>query len=435
MHSDVILLLGRSVWTRNPDGWRRESFESGPGGAAATIERIGERLMERPPGDRILVFEPEGMAHQALETPKVSRKVFASLARVRSDFPVVDSESLGWGMEVPEATAAGGYSTLLHSELTPGLIRLKEACAREGHRIGAAWSAYTAAIACAKMGVPAGRARFLVILAAEFVAVATCITGKRSFRAWAAPMSERDWKAFSVLIGDSDARSSGAIGDPGLRRSGVAVVAEGEPKKLCPLWGELQGSGRVAAVMDFDAFASAVARIPVRHPANLAEAFPRPLNLDRYLTSALAVGLCASLAMGALDLGVRRQIRAEQMAASAQATELEGRVSALRRNRSEMLRLESEFPGDSPTAHPSAHAALVGLAGVIPDAVTLTSLKVGSDGVFEIEAMVVGPTFDPEGMRRGMAAIGFEPDAREGWVYDAPSGRLAIRGNLEGPRI
>ncbi len=434
MKPDIVLLLGRCVWARGAGGWRRESFEGGPAGAAAAVARLGELLTARPPGVRMLVFEPEGLAHQALETPKVSRGVFASLARVRSDFPVVGSESLGWGIEPPEATPAGGFSTLLHSELAPGLVSLRDACAREDSRMDGAWSAYTAAVACAKSNAMAGRARFLIILASDFVGVATCTVGKRSFRSWAGPMSERDWKAFSALIGDSDARSSGSIGDPGMRRGGIAVIADGEPKRLCPLWGELHASGRVAVVMDFDALASGVSRIPKRHPANLAEAFPRALNLDWYVASALAAGLCGALAMGALDLHTRRQIRSEDLADRARLAVLEDRITELGRNQREMLRLEGEFPGDADAAHHSTHDALVGLAVAIPDAVTLNSLELGLDGGFAIEAVVVGPSFDPEGLRRGLSLAGFEADAHEGWVYDAASGRLAIRGKLGGPR-
>jgi hypothetical protein len=434
MQPDVVLLLGRSIWTRGAGGWSRESFEGGPGGAAAAISRLGDLLAERPSGGRSLVFEPEGLAHQSLETPKVGRGVFASLARVRSEFPVVGSENLGWGIEEPEATPAGGFATLLHSELTPGLVRLRDACAQGGARIDAAWSAYTAAIACARSGAAAGRARFVIILAADFAGVATCTAGKRAFRAWTGPMSERDWKAFSALIGDSDSRSSGSIGDPGMRRGGIAVIAEGEPRRLCPLWGELHASGRVAAVMDFDALASGVVRIPRRHPSNLAETFPRALNLDRYVASALAAGLCAALALGALDVRARRQIRYEGLDDRARLAALEERISALGRNQREMLLLESEFPGDADKARRSTHDALVGLAGAIPDAVTLNSLELGVDGGFAIEAVVVGPSFDPEGLRRGLTLAGFEADAHEGWVYDAASGRLAIRGKLGGPR-
>jgi hypothetical protein len=434
MQPDVVLLLGRSIWTRGAGAWRRESFEGGPGGAAAAISRLGELLTERPPGGRSLVFEPEGLAHQSLETPKVGRSVFASLARVRSEFPVVGSENLGWGIEEPEATPAGGFSTLLHSELTPGLVRLRDECARGGCRIDAAWSAYTAAVACAKAGIPAGRARFLIILAAEFVAVATRTAGKRSFRAWTGPMSERDWKAFAALIGDSDARSSGSIGDPGMRRGGIAVIAEGEPKRLCPFWGELHASGRVAAVMDFDALASGVARIPRRHPSNLAEAFPRALNLDWYVASALAAGLCAALTLGALDVRARRQIRSEGLDDRARLAALEERISALSRKQREMLLLEREFPGDTDEARRSTHDALVNLAAAIPDAVTLNSLELGLKGGFSIEAVVVGPSFDPAVFRKGLTLAGFEADAHEGWVYDAASGRLTIRGKLGGPR-
>ena len=50
----------------------------------------------------MVVFEPEGLAHQAVDCPRVGHSVFATLARVRGEHPVVASESLGWGIERPE---------------------------------------------------------------------------------------------------------------------------------------------------------------------------------------------------------------------------------------------------------------------------------------------------------------------------------------------
>ena len=131
------------------------------------------------------------------------------------------------------------------------------------------------------------------------------------FRAWVGPMSDKEWKAFSTLIGDFEARSSPSMAEVVLRRGGIAVIADGEPKRLCPIWGEINASGRLEAVVSMEALVSAAARIPANHPANLAEAFPRPLCLNRYLVGTLSVALSVALAVGSFDISKRAQFRTE----------------------------------------------------------------------------------------------------------------------------
>jgi hypothetical protein len=434
MSPGIIILLGRGLWTRDAGAWRRESFEAGPAGRDAQFVRLEEILSGAPPRRWILVFEPEAFGHQTVETPKVSRSVFASLAKVRSEFPVVESDILGWGIEFPEAVQGGTYTTLLHAELTPGLALLREACSRMGSRLEAAWPAYTAAVACVQSSVPAARARFLLILAHDFAAVATCVAGKRTFKAWVGPMSERDWKALSALIGDADTRLSSSMADPGMRRASIAVIAEGEPSKLCPWWDEIHASGRVAAVMKMDALAEGVARIPKNHPANLVEAFPVPLDLNRCLAGATLAGLVAALLLGALVIRARGQLRREGESIDAQAAALEGRLEALSRNRDEMNRLRGEAPPDAGSVGVSRHEALVRLSAAIPDSVTLTSLSIRRDNGLEIEAMIVGPGFDSEALRHSLEKLGIVLSQVEGWAFNAAAGRLVIRGKLGAPR-
>src|SRR5580658_8780388 len=126
----IAILLGRTVWTRVAGDWKRRSFDGGSGMASPAILSRAEFLSGEPPARTVVVFEPEGMAHQAVDTPRVSRSVFATLAKIRNDHPVVMSEHLGWGIEPPESAQGGAFSTLLHSELSPGLIHLREACNR-----------------------------------------------------------------------------------------------------------------------------------------------------------------------------------------------------------------------------------------------------------------------------------------------------------------
>jgi len=149
MQSHVAMVLGRSVWTKDGESWRREVPEEPAAGATQAVARVCEMLSYARSGGTVLVFEPCAMAHQGVETPNVRRSVFATLARVRSEHPVVASEGLGWGIEKPELAPGGAYSTLMHYELAPGISHLCDACALSGSRPPTVWSAYTVAAACA----------------------------------------------------------------------------------------------------------------------------------------------------------------------------------------------------------------------------------------------------------------------------------------------
>jgi hypothetical protein len=434
MGSRVAILLGRTVWVRGGESWLRRSFGEGDGMTSPAVLYAAEILSGEPPGKTVLIFEPEGMAHQAVDTPRVSRSIFASLARVRSEHPVVNSERLGWGIEPPESTLGGAFSTLLHSELAPGLVHLREACIRGGSELAAAWPAYTAAAACVKSCVPPSHARFVLILTPDFVAVSTCGGGKRSFKGWVGPMSDRDWKAFSMLIGDFDARSSHSKTEAALRRGGIAVIADGDPKRLCPAWGEISASGRLETIVDIDALAESAARIPARHPSNLAEAFPRALCLDRCLVGGALIGASVAIALGALDLGLSARLRSEDEAFRKREASLGGRIEVLSKNQAEMIALRKEAQEQPGYVQLGRYFALTGLAAEVPDALTLTALSIGRDNSFEIDAIVVGAGFDPQSLRLSLERRGFKPAGQEGWAFDAASGRLVVRGKYGGPQ-
>jgi hypothetical protein len=434
MESRVAILLGRTVWARSGGSWLRRSFGEGAGMTSPAVLHAAEILSGEPPGKTVLIFEPEGMAHQAVDTPKASRSIFASLARVRSEHPVVMSERLGWGIEPPESTQGGAFSTLLHSELAPGLVYLREACIRGGSELAAAWPAYTAAAACMKPCVPPSHARSVLMLTPDFVGVSTCGGGKRSFKGWVGPMSDRDWRAFSMLIGDFEARPSHSMAEAALRRGGIAVIADGEPKGLCPIWGEISASGRLETIVDMDALAESAALIPARHPANLAETFPRALRLDGCLVGGALLGTSAAIALGALDLGLSARLRSEGESYRMREASLGGRLEILAKNQAEMTALRKEAPEQHGYMQFGRHNALTGLAADVPDALTLTALSIGRDNSFEIEAIVVGTGFDPESLRLSLERRGFKPAGQDGWAFDAASGRLVVRGKYGGPQ-
>ncbi len=429
----VAILLGRSVWTRGARGWCRKSLEGTGGISSPAVSHLAEIVSEQGSQKLVVVYEPEGIAHQAVETPRVSRSVFASLARVRSDHPVVMSERLGWGIEPPESVNGGPFMTLLHSELTPGLAHLRDACSRAGNQLAAAWPAYTAALASVRPSSPASGAKVVVIMTPDFVAVAAYGGGKRSFRSWVGPMSDKDWKAFSALVGDSEPRTSHPMPGVSPRRGAIAVIADGEPQRLCPVWGEIKASGRLEAVLGIDELASGAARIRTGHPANMADSFTRPLVLDRYLLCASAAAALAALLFAVSGLRCRSRLSDEGEALRARETLLDRRLVALERNRKEMAALRDQAPEDPGIPNSGRHGALVGLAAGIPDSVTLTGLSLGKDDTFEIGAIVVGADFDQESLRQALERSGFKPSDQNGWAFDAGSGRLVIRGRYGAP--
>jgi hypothetical protein len=431
MGARIIMLLGRAAWIRGASGWRSQMFGDDGDLVGPAVAYLGRYIAEESAARTTVVFEPETIAHQTVETPRASRAVFASLERVRSEHAVVLSDRLGWGIEIPEPLQSGAYSTLMHAELAPGLGYLRDACLRDGGKLVAAWSAYTVAAACLKVSLPHSKARIVLILVDGFVGVAMCSGPRRSFKSWAGPMTDRDWRAFSLLIGEFDGTSTLSKAEVALRRGGILAVAEGDPKLVCPLWPEIRGSGRVEAVVGLDALAAGADVLPASHPANLAEAFPVPIQLDRALAGTAALLVACAVASGFSAIRLHRQIGADRTAHHKQAGVLEDQLATLERNKKEMSALGREAPveDDSPAA--GRADALLGLAGAVPDAVTLTSLVLGKDNAFEIEAIVVGTGMDLDSFRSALEKAGFKPAMPGGWLFDTPSGRIKVRGKYE----
>ena len=428
MATHVVMILGSNVWTRDSRGWQLEPFELSAEANTGVSRRLGEIVAESPLLRTVLVFEPREMAHECVETPKVGRAVFASLARIRSDHPVVASMNLGWGIEWPEPMAGGTYSTLIHSELSPGLVYLRDACLQTKCRLVAVWTPYTAIEALLKARSSQYKVRHGIILAPSFVAIATYGLGRRSFRAWAGPLSDRDWKAVSIVIGDFEVRKVALNSDTESRKSGIVVISDLDPAKTYPFWNELRGSGRVEAIVGIDALAESATKIPVGHPGNLMEVFPRMRNLDPYLIAASVAGFAAFAALGVIAQNKGSQFEKANTAIQWRLTELNARLNTLKSNQRDMLLLQKQMPDSSDSLPTGRRDALSSLAAAIPDALTLTSLLLARDGEFEIEALIVGVGFDPESARASLANSGFVPDSDKGWVYDPVGAKLRVRG-------
>jgi hypothetical protein len=432
MGTCAAMLLGRNVWTRGARGWAREAPTSSDAAAVDALSIHCGTVGGSAGRDLVIVFEPDGLSHQVVETPNVRRAAFASLARVRSEHPVVASESIGWGIEPPEPGPGGAYATQIHSEFGPGLVEVAGACERAGRRLAAAWSAYTVAAECLRSRGGA-RAGTVLILVGGHVAIAA-FGAKRSFRAWNGPMSEKDWRVFWAAIGEPEARpSTGAPHGASMRR-GMVIVADGDPQEACPLWADLRATGRIEAVVSVGDFAATAARIPARHPANLVASFPRRVDLDRCLAACAVAFLLAAAAFGLATAREASRLRREVGAGLARMAALEERLSGLEANKRLMERLRREEPQPALSALPGVHAALIALASAVPETLTLTSLALRHGGEFEIGAMVVAPSFDPDGARLAFSQSGFKPAEAGGWSFDTATGRLRVRGRLGGQR-
>jgi len=434
MATRTFMLLGRSIWLFDGKGWSHESFSRTDDLINPAIARLADMLSRECKVRNVIVFEPEGLAHQTVESPNVRRSVYGTLARVRAEHPVVLSESLGWGIELPEPVPSGAFCTLMHSELTPGLVRLHDACIQAGSRLSAAWSAYTAAAAGMKIDMAAPKARFVIILVPGFAGVAVHARGRRSFRGWTGPMTDRDWEALSTLIGDFESRPAPSSVGAQLRRASITVIAEGESERSCPIWDEIRATGRLDEVVGIGTLAEGAARISTSHPGNLAEGFPRPRELDRYLVAATAGCLSAAVALGGTVPVQLKRLKSMDASNGATVAVLEAHLADLGRNRKEMGALRSEAAHGPGMLQVGRHEALIGLAAAVPDTLTITSLTISKDDGFVIEAIVVGSGFDPEHTRRELERRGFEPEGPNGWIFNATSGRLSVCGKIATPR-
>jgi hypothetical protein len=426
MRTEVIMVLGKAVWRRGEGGWYHQSPRDMGGSLAAFVQ---EAVARSGAGRIVLIYEPAGMAHQEVECPKASRGVFASISRIRSEFPVVVSEDLGWGMEPPVLVAGGSYSTLVHYELSVGL---SDACSSPdtmGPCVAAAWTAFTLAESCLSRRLPSARDGSVLILLPGLVAFAAGNRGRRSFRVFPQPMAERDWRALVYLASGPDEAS----GHEGRKDGAIAVVSEGEPTSLCPVWEEIRNSGRLECFIGLDEFADCASRMPRAHPANLILGFPAPFSLDPILSctaaTAAAIALFAVTSLRARSAEFHR-LESESLARS---SELQWKVHGLEKNRVEFESLQRDLP-EVPGAMPAAKSnALRALAAAIPDSLTLTRFKMEGDDRFEMEAVLVGRDFDKDSVLLGLSQSGFSSAPPGSFAFDPGSRKLTVRGKFTAP--
>ena len=422
------MVLGRGVWSRGPGGWSCRNAESPAGPGAPPFEGFLIHEEGPRPGRTVLVFEPRGMAHPSVETPRAPRRVFASLARVKSEHPVVCTAGLGWGIEPPEAAASGSFETLMHYEMTAGLARLVEPQAGLVP-VRAAWSAFTVASALARSAMGA-RSRVVLYLVPGFVALAVLGPARRSFRSWTEPVQERDWAVILGALGDLEPPGGDTDVEGRLRGGAIVVVAHGEPGAACPHWARISSSGRLAGTFGLDDLAATAAGLSPRHPANLMGAFPVPRALNRPLASALVLGLAASVALGLGAARAQRRCAEVEQQSAGRLELLAAHLAHLEANRDRMGALRARMRATHEPAAPNLGDALRRLAAAIPDSVTLTSLTISPTAAFRLEADV-SDDFKPQEAKTLLAGAGFDGQPGGGWVFDAPSRRLAVSGLLE----
>jgi hypothetical protein len=432
MRPRVFLILGRSLWQRVDGGWRSETLAASPGAATPALTRLGEILRGSGSGPVTLVYEPEALVHVQVDTPRVGRRVFAALARMREEHPAVASEHIGWGIEPPWLAPTGAYATLLHAEIAPSLIALRDLCAERGLRLRAAWSAFTVAAALAGGDTP-GRVPALLLLTPGFVGVARLGGGRAGFKGWTGPLSERDWSEVRGLLADAGVISAG----PAVthrRRGGLTVVAVGDPAEQGPFWTELAASGCVETVLGLDDLSRAAAALRPSHPANLTEAFPRPLELNRGLAAAAAAGLATAGLLGCLawrEDAARIRVRGEAAAAVAA---LHRRLDQLGANERELNRLRESGEGEMAGWPRHRLRALTALAAAVPEAVTLTALRLDAHGGFSLDALLLDPGFPIGEFQSALERAGFILAGGKGLMREAATGRLTAIGRWDPDR-
>jgi hypothetical protein len=180
--------------------------------------------------------------------------------------------------------------------------------------------------------------------------------------------------------------------------------------------------------------ATGASQLDSNHPANLLEAFPRPLDLDSYLWCTAIAGLTFAVFAGFCVLGERNELLKVRAVNRAYANSLRERLAGLMKNQAEVASLRNEAP-DTPGFLPGdRYPALRGLADAIPDSLTLTSFSIAKDDAFEIEALLVGTEFESDSVRQSLIRSGFVPGPGSAWIFDAAARRLSVRGKYGYPK-
>jgi hypothetical protein len=428
MLARVVIVLGRSIFFRESGRWQCEPFDLAIGSHVRAVGRLNEILSVNTTGPVVLIYEPEGMAHESVETPKVNRTVFASLARIRRDHPVVSSVNVGWGIEWPEPAAGGTYSTLLHSELSPGLVQLKGRNTQALGQLSRTWTLYTVIEAMMKGRASVSNTRHCIVLTPGFAAVAACGMGRRSFRAWTGIMSERDWDSLWTIIVDPEERSPRALMDPEPKETGIVAVVENDPTLICPFWSKLNKMGKVETVLGLDELAEYATKLSENHPGNLLKVFPKSRELKRHLIAGSVLGISLSIGLIVASFNDTRDYKKAQVDSQRSWTGQEERLECLKHNQREMLELRSRLLGEPKVLIADMHAEMLALESAIPDSIVLRSIVASADGKIEVEAFIVGPDFDSERARAAFEDFGFFPDAAKGWSYNTTERSFKFQG-------
>jgi hypothetical protein len=243
-------------------------------------------------------------------------------------------------------------------------------------------------------------------------------------------MSERDWESLWKLIGNPEANSLALTMESDSKRAEIVVIADREPAQVCPFWDDLRNSGRVRSILGLDEIAQVVSGISENHPGNLITAFPMPRELDRYLAVGAILGISSCVALCVATFRDAKKFEGIQAESDLRISTQRKLLENFESNRREIVAIQAQMPDISNAIVADPYAEIIALEAAIPNALLLQSLIMADDGGFDIEALAIGPGFDSDNMRRTFSEYGFVPGSPKGWLYDAASGTLKIRGKF-----
>lgn len=376
----VGIILGGTLWSRGGGGWV----------SSALVERDVAGLCTDRSGraELLLIYEPEGMAHERIPGYYRSRAEFSESLRNRERFPVIERAEGAWAIDSLNFDSAVPAETFFHSELKPGLRSLWEDCERKGIALVGAWSLFSV-LANLRARRPGGEAASaILVVAGEYIAVAFCDGegGPGLFRRWLGEPSEQTWRAVIICLRELRVGvelPSGAPGAQDGRR--LRIYAEGPTLESCPRWGEWQQAGSVR-VAGLDRLAEEVVLSRRSTAPNLIRSFPRPVDVPRLLR---AVGAVAVLVLvGAVGSGLDswRQIHAER----ARIAEVQREQASLERSLSSNRAVAAQIEARPSLRAASTLATVDRLCAALPVNACLSYLHFAPSGAVELAGPYVG---------------------------------------------
>ncbi len=388
-----------------------------------------------------LIAEPEGMDHSIQDVPARLPNVRAQLPRILKDHITIgENELLGWSCEM--AWPVGGtFKTILHAESMSMIRPIVDRITASRISVKTVISWFSAAEILAKVTTKSGSHPIAAIsVTASGVSYAVLAPAAKRTAGFFSAENE-GWLDLNNILEDAGFGTQSGIQSRTQTPRLLVADLDGSAARrfLNPDDGLIRNVSQFKVeLLPVNKLSERIVKIRFTSEQNIAEAFPRPFDLNPFLKAASVACAVAILTFGFLYWSNQRDLEASRALHVSKINELKETVNSLAKNKEKQTAIEAHF-NDRELAVPRGRlAALETLARVTPTSITLTRFKLDENSNYEVEALVVGARNDESAVneatnfRKALLVAGFTiSDSDKGWKYDIRMHKITMGGGWE----